>query len=132
MAIEVELVSPEKVLYEGDAEMVVARTVGGGDLAFLPGHTPFLGLLATGRVLVRPESGDDQAIAVHGGFVEVADDRVTILSEVAELAEDIDVDRARRAKEQAEQRARDDAEDEDARDALARAETRLRTAGAED
>ena len=107
MALEVELVSPEKVLYEGEAEMVVARTVGGGDIAFLPGHTPFLGLLHRRRVLVRPESGDDQAIAVHGGFVEVAEDQVTILSEVAELAEDIDVDRARRAKEQAEQRGRE-------------------------
>jgi len=127
--LQVELVSPEEVLYEGEAQMVVARTVGGGDIAFLPGHTPFLGVLDTARVILRPESGDDKVIAVHGGFVEVSDDHVTILSEVAEMADDIDVDRARRARDDAQQ-APDD--DDEARGRLRRAETRLRTAGAED
>jgi F-type H+-transporting ATPase subunit epsilon len=99
-------VSPERILWSGEAEMVTARTVGGGDIAFLTGHVPFVGALEVARLIVRPESGPDEVIAVHGGFVEVSDDRVTILSDVAEVASQIDVERARRAKERAEAQLR--------------------------
>ena len=72
--------------------------------------------------------GGQERFAVHGGFVEVAHDRVIILSDVAELSSDIDTERARLAKERAEERLRQDAEDEDAQNALERAEVRLEVA----
>jgi F-type H+-transporting ATPase subunit epsilon len=127
--LSVEVVSPERVLYSGEADMVVCRTTE-GEIAFLPGHVPFLGALGIGVVRsLLPERGE-QAIAVHGGFVEVSNDRVIVLSDVAELAEQIDVERARRAKERADERLAADPEDEEAQAALLRAETRLEVAGA--
>ena len=100
MSLQVELVSPERILYSGEADMVVCRTVSGGEVAFLTGHAPFLGALETGVVRVKTGSGEEVA-AVHGGFVEVRDDRVIILSDVAELAADVDTSRAQRAKDAA-------------------------------
>ena len=96
MTLHVELVSPEQVLYSGDASMVVARTAGGGDIAFLTGHAPFLGVLVPGVVRVIEEEGGELRVAVFGGFVEVNHDRVSILSDAAELADTIDVDAVRR------------------------------------
>jgi F-type H+-transporting ATPase subunit epsilon len=131
MTLHVELVSPERILWTGEAEMVSARTVGGGEIAFLTGHTPFVGALDVAKVVIRPEAGaGDQVIAVHGGFVEVSNDRVTILSDVAELQEQIDVPRARAAKEQAEAALRTDPEDAEATEALRRADLRLVVADA--
>ena len=101
MPLQVDLVSPERILYEGEADMVIARTVGGGDIAFLPGHAPFVGALDIAPVTIRTSSGDEVA-AVHGGFVEVSGDKVTILSDVAELSHQIDVERARQSKAEAE------------------------------
>ena len=126
--MEVQLVSPEQVLYVGEADMVVARTLGGGEIAFLRGHAPFLGALADSSVRLILSGGGQERFAVHGGFVEVAHDRVIILSDVAELSSDIDTERARLAKERAEERLRQDAEDEDAQNALERAEVRLEVA----
>jgi F-type H+-transporting ATPase subunit epsilon len=123
------MVSPERVLYTGEAEMVVCRT-SDGEIAFLAGHAPFLGALGIGIVRVLLPGEGEQAAAVHGGFVEVKDDHVIVLSDVAELAETIDVERARRAKEQAEGRLRADEDDVEAQAALARAESRLEVAGA--
>ena len=127
MAFHVELVSPERILYSGDAEMVICRTVGGGELAFLAGHTPFLGALDIELVRIKTTEGGEEAAAVHGGFVHVRDDNVIILSDVAELASQVDVDRARRAKERAERKDMED-HDEEAEAALARAHARLRLA----
>jgi F-type H+-transporting ATPase subunit epsilon len=101
MPMQVDLVSPERILYEGEADMVIARTVGGGDIAFLPGHSPFVGALDIAPVTIRTSSGDEIA-AVHGGFVEVSGDKVTILSDVAELSGQIDVERARQSMAEAE------------------------------
>ena len=125
--MQVELVSPERILYSGEADMVIARTVGGGDIAFLPGHAPFVGALEIATVTLRTGEGD-QRVAVHGGFVEVSHDTVTILSDVAELAEDIDVGRAERAREVAEREH--ETHDGEASAALRRAHVRLATAGA--
>ena len=100
MTLHVELVSPERILYSGEADMVIARTIGGGELAFLTGHALFVGALDIATVTIRSSSGDEVA-AVHGGFVEVSNDRVTILSDVAELPEWIDVPRAQAAKDRA-------------------------------
>jgi len=111
--------------------MVIARTIEGGEIAFLTGHAPFVGALDIGRVVVRPEEGGgpDEVVAVHGGFVEVSQDRVTILSDVAELQSQIDVARARAAKERAEEALRANPDDEDLKAALRRAEIRLSVAG---
>lgn len=129
MPLTVDIVSPERVLYTGEADMVVCRT-SEGEIAFLPGHVPFLGALGIGVVrILLPERGE-QAAAVHGGFVEVANDRVIVLSDVAELAERIDIDRARRAQQRAEERLSADPDDEDAQAALLRATTRLEVAAA--
>jgi len=129
VAMQVELVSPERILFTGEAEMVICRTIGGGDIAFLTGHAPFLGALTIGVVRVKLVDGSEERVAVHGGFVEVSHDVVTILSDVAELSSQIDVDRARRAKEAAERSlmAGDDAECEAA---LRRAHVRLELTGA--
>ncbi|MFS8481238.1 MAG: ATP synthase F1 subunit epsilon [Acidimicrobiia bacterium] len=127
MALRVELVSPERILYSGEAEMVVVRTLGGGEIAFMPGHAPFVGALAIATATLRTPQGDE-LVAVHGGFVEVSNDTVTILSDVAELASQIDVERAQRAKERAEERLRA-ARDAEAEAALRRALIRLQTAG---
>ena len=121
--LQVELVSPERVLYEGEAEMVVCRTTE-GEVAFLSGHAPFLGALAVAPVRVIGP-GTVVVAAVHGGFVEVRDDRVIILSDVAELPDQIDPDRARLAQQRAEDLLRADEDDADARAALARALVRL-------
>jgi F-type H+-transporting ATPase subunit epsilon len=127
--MQVELVSPERILFSGDADMVVCRTVGGGDVAFLPGHAPFLGALAIHAARIKRRDGSEETAAVHGGFVHVRDNKVIILSDVAELSSQIDVERARRAKEAAEEKARD-ADDADAQAALQRAVLRVDIAGA--
>jgi F-type H+-transporting ATPase subunit epsilon len=124
--LQVELVSPERILWSGEAEMVVART-SEGDIAFLAGHSPFIGALGIGAVSIRATDGTEERAAVHGGFVEVSEDRVTILSDVAELAGDIDAARARRALEEAERRDR--TEDAEAEAALRRARLRVELAG---
>ena len=126
--MEVQLVSPEQVLYTGEARMVVVRTLGGGDIAFEENHAPFLGALAAWPARVKFEDGTQQWFAVHGGFVEVGNNRVIILSDVAELPGDIDVERARAAKERAEDALRGNPDDEDSRGALQRADVRIEVA----
>ena len=130
MTFQVELVSPEALSYSGEAEMVIARTLEGGDIAFQPGHVPFIGVLAVWSVdVIRPD-GERDTIAVHQGFVQVAGTKVSILSDVSESAGDIDVARAEEARSIAEQALAADRDDEDAAGALARAELRLRVASA--
>ncbi len=129
MSLQVELVSPERVAYSGDAKMVVCRTTA-GDIAFQPGHIPLIGVLQTHPVKIIGEDSE-MTVAVHEGFVEVSapdadgNTRITILSDVCELADAIDVDRARTAKERAEAALLSDPNDPGAQSALERAEVRL-------
>ncbi|MEA2826057.1 MAG: F-type H+-transporting ATPase subunit epsilon [Actinomycetota bacterium] len=126
--MHVELVSPERILYSGEAEMVICRTVDGGEIAFLAGHAPFLGALGDGLVRIKTSDGEEVA-AVHGGFVEVRDNRVIVLSDVAELADQVDVERARRAKEAASSASSGDSDEAaESAAALRRATTRLAAA----
>ena len=115
--LHVELVAADRKVWSGSARIVITRTTE-GDIGILPGHSPLLGLLVTGPVTIRTPEDQVVTAAIHGGFLSVADDVVTILAEVAELADEIDVARA----EAALQAAGDDA------DAVRRAETRLRAA----
>jgi len=124
VSLHVELVSPERLAYSGEAKMVVCR-VSDGDIAFLPGHVPFIGTLETYPVRVIHEDGTEEIIAVHQGFVEVAHDRVSILSDVAEMKDAVDVHRAQAAMARAEEALRIDGDDEDAKAALRRAQVRL-------
>jgi F-type H+-transporting ATPase subunit epsilon len=127
-ALRVELVSPERVLFSGEAKQVITRTLDGGEIAFLPGHISFLGALTECHTRIYLSDGKVQDVAVHGGFVEVAPDHVTILSDSAELAESIDITRARAAKERAEAAIRGE-HDATVESALRRAHARLSAAG---
>jgi len=127
--MQVEVVSPERVLYSGEATMVITRTLGGGEIAFLPGHAPFLAALTENHTRIATEGGGTVDVAVHGGFVEVSNNKVSLLSDIAELGETIDVARARAARERAEELVRR-GEDGAAEAALRRAEARLAASGA--
>jgi F-type H+-transporting ATPase subunit epsilon len=123
--MDVQLVSPEQILYQGVGKMVVVRTLGGGDIAFEDNHAPFLGALADWPARVKFEDGTQAWFAVHGGFVEVSHNQVIILSDVAEPADAIDVARANEAKARAEEALRTNVEDELAQAALLRADVRI-------
>jgi F-type H+-transporting ATPase subunit epsilon len=116
------------VLFSGEAKQVITRTLDGGEIAFLPGHISFLGALTENHTRIYLSDGNVQDLAVHGGFVEVAPDHVTILSDSAELAEAIDIKRARAALERAEAASRGD-HDATVESALRRAHARLSAAG---
>jgi F-type H+-transporting ATPase subunit epsilon len=123
--LQVELVAVEKMIWSGEARMVIARTTE-GELGVLPGHAPLLGELAPGGVVtIRTESGDDLVVAAHGGFLSVTDRGVSILAETAEISTDIDVERAREAL----RRAESGGDDPEALAAARRAHSRLRAAG---
>jgi F-type H+-transporting ATPase subunit epsilon len=84
--MQVELVTPEEILYSGEAYMVVVRVLEGGEIAFLPGHAPFLGALGEGEARIyEQEGGSATSLQLNGGFVEVSHDKVTILSDVASV-----------------------------------------------
>jgi F-type H+-transporting ATPase subunit epsilon len=123
----VQLVSPEQILFDGEAEMVVCRPLDGA-IAFLNGHVPYLGALADDEVrIILPGTGEEAA-AVHGGFVQMTGDHLVVLSDLAELKEQIDVGRAEHAKRRAEETLAREPENPDALAALARAETRIKVA----
>ena len=121
-SIEVELVSAERRVWSGDASFVLARTTE-GEIGILPHHAPLLGILVNGVVTIRVMDGSVVTAAVHGGFLSVANNRVSILAEVAELASEIDLDRAREALSRLASGAVDEM-------AEVRARTRLTAAGA--
>ena len=127
---QLEIVTPEKKVVDSPAEE--AQIPGkNGYMGILPGHAPLITELAVGEIKFR-EHGAEQRLAVAWGFAEVLPDKVTILAETAERPSDIDVERARKAKERAEQRLTSgdpEVDVERALDALHRAEARLDVAG---
>jgi len=118
MTIQVDFVSPEETLYSDQATQVVARTRGGGEIAFLTGHEPFIGSLLACEVRVTEEAGDIKKFAVRGGFVSVTgtmkETKITVLSDAAQSADEID-----RAEVEAEMAAAQTALQADADDAFA-------------
>ena len=98
--LEVALVAAERVVWEGQAKIVIARTTD-GDVGILPGHAPLLGLLQGGTVQVRTLDDEYFVAAAPDGFISVANDRVSILAENAEMGHDIDLEEARRELDQA-------------------------------
>jgi F-type H+-transporting ATPase subunit epsilon len=128
MVLHVELVSPESIVFSGEATSVIARTTA-GEIAFLTGHVPFVGVLSgKSPVRIAVVDGPVLVVAVHSGFVEVSHDNVTILSDVAEMADQIDVARAQAAKDRAEAQLRERPDDLDLLAALLRANLRLMVA----
>jgi len=123
---QLEIVTPEKKVVDTTAEEVQIPGKN-GYLGILPGHAPLITELAVGEITYR-ENSTEQHLAVAWGFAEVLPDKVTILAETAERPSEIDVDRARKSKERAEQRltSGDTSVDvERALDALHRAESRI-------
>ena len=136
-----ELVTPNRTLYSGYAEMIVCRSVD-GEIAFLANHMPYIGALDAGLVRIvapAPEGSDDGSgdpdirLAVQGGFVEVKDNQVIMLADVAELASEIDRAGAERDRAEAEQRLSSAGEDDhpEADAALRWAQARLEAATGE-
>ena len=127
MPLNVELVSAERKVWSGEAGFVVARTLD-GELGILPGHISLLGVLAQGFTvrISGGAAGEGIEAAVHGGFLSVSNDNVTILAEIAELSQEIDVSRARAALDRAGAAGDGDAGSEAA---AARARARLTAAG---
>ena len=124
---QLEIVTPEKKVVETRAAEEVQIPGKNGYLGILPGHAPLITELAVGEISFR-ENSTEHRLAVAWGFAEVLPDKVTILAESAERPSEIDVERARKAKERAEQRLTggDPGVDvERALDALDRAEARL-------
>lgn len=128
--IKVSVVTPDGPVYEADVEMVSTKAKS-GELGILPGHIPLVAPLEIGAVRLKKD-GRTEFIAVSGGFLEVRPDKVTVLAQAAERAENIDVARAKAAKERAERRLQakqDDVDFKRAELALRRALNRLDVAG---
>ncbi|MEO8329886.1 MAG: F0F1 ATP synthase subunit epsilon [Candidatus Nanopelagicales bacterium] len=121
--LNVQLVAADRAIWSGTARIVIARTLD-GDLGVMPGHALLLAELADGVVVIRTPDGPPVVAAVHGGFISVDHDNVSLLAESAELSDEIDVERARAALQRAEESARGDQEG-GLSEAQRRAETRL-------
>lgn len=125
-----EVVTPERKVYARDVNMIVVKGVS-GELGILPNHIPLVTPLKIAPITVKIGK-DSEYIAVNGGFMEVRKDKVVILAESAELPGDINVERARAAKERAEKRLsaarKDEIDFRRAELSLQRAMNRLETA----
>ena len=119
---QVKIITPDRIFYTGEAEMI-EFTTSSGQIGVYKKHIPLTTVLAPGAVIIHEAEGEKVA-AVHAGFAEVLPERVTLLAEIAEWAEEIDLSRAEAAKERAEERLQAKAADLD----LARAEFALRKA----
>ena len=100
--MRLEVVSPERVVYSEDVDMIVAPGID-GELGILPRHAPLLTALKPGEILVR-QGGNDSYMAVSSGFLEVIGNKVTVLADTAEREDEIDEDRAAVAMQRAEER----------------------------
>ena len=127
----VRLLTPEGALFDDEAYMVIAPSIE-GEVGILPRHTPFIAFLRPGEVRLKLTDDTELVYATTEGYVSVEEDRVLILTEQAERAEDIDVERARAALERAEaalaEAGDDDVKRLGAEAARRRAENRLRVA----
>lgn len=126
MAFAVEFVSPESSLYSGEGTQVVARARGGGEIAFLAGHVPYIGSLQISEVRVTESSGAVQSFAVRSGFVSVSGDKVTVLSDEAVPSAEIDNAAARSDLDAAVEALRSDEHNSFALDDQKWAELRIR------
>ena len=122
--LTVSLVAMDRPVWSGQARIVVATTPE-GEIGILAGHEPILALLTDGLVRIETVEGERITAAVHGGFFSVANDRVAVLAETAELGSEIDVERAQRALDRI---LADGRVDRREKEAELRARTRLKAA----
>jgi F-type H+-transporting ATPase subunit epsilon len=124
--LDIDIVTAEKVVYsEKEVDEIIAPGVE-GEFAVLPRHAAFLTMLVPGVVVIR-KGGEEVEMAISGGFVEVRENRVVVLADAAERAEEVDVERAERARRLAEERVAARGTDVDlAQAAMQRALARLR------
>ncbi len=107
--MQVELVAADRLVWSGEASMVIARTTE-GDVGVLPNHAPMLSLMVHGIVDVTTGDGETWIAAVDSGFLSVANNRISILSEHAEMSHDIDLEKARADVERCKQEGASDDE----------------------
>lgn len=125
--MQVEVVSADRVVWSGDSTNVIAKTTD-GEIGILPGHAPVLAVLQPSAVVIFCEDGKREVVAVDGGFVSVSQGRVSILSEYAELADEVTVSQAEHELAQAQQRLDSGDGDEDDRKNFQRATAQLQAA----
>jgi F-type H+-transporting ATPase subunit epsilon len=125
--MRVELVAADRLVWSGEATQVIARTTE-GDVGVLPNHAPMLSLMVDGVVDVTTADGETWIAAVDAGFLSVAGNRISILAEHAEMAHDIDLERARQDLERAQEAGENS---DDAAEAAARAWAQARIRAAE-
>ncbi len=128
----VRILTPEGAVYDDQVAMLVAPSVL-GEVGILPRHTPFIAFLRTGETKVKTLEDEEIAFATGEGYLSVEEDRVLVLVEQAERADQIDRDRAQRTKEDAERQVKEAGDDEERKaeqeKRLRRVEVRLELAG---
>lgn len=122
MAIRLDIVTAERVVFSDDVDVVVAPGIE-GELGVLPHHAPLMTMLEAGELLAK-KAGAEFSMAVSGGFIEVRPDRIIVLADTAERADEIDIARAEAARKRAQERLSHREEGVD----VARAESALRRA----
>jgi F-type H+-transporting ATPase subunit epsilon len=128
-SLKLDIVTAERVVYNADVDIIIAPGIE-GQLGILPHHAPLMTILQAGELVVR-KGGQDDSLAISGGFLEVRPDHVIVLADQAERAEEIDAARAEEARKRAEQRIKEKASSTDeqrAEAALRRALIRLQVA----
>ena len=100
MPLHLEIVTPERLAYEDDVDMVLVPGID-GELGILPHHTPLVSLLGVGELKIR-KAGGEESFAIAGGFLQVRPDKVVVMAETADLASDIDLEKAQQARAEAE------------------------------
>lgn len=131
MPVTLRVVSVERSLFEGEVDFIVANGAD-GELGILPRHAALMTILKPGALKIR-QGDQEQLLFVGGGFLEVLPDRVTVLADVAEHADEISVERAEEARRRAQERLSGQltaSEEVEFQNALAMAEARLRLARA--
>jgi F-type H+-transporting ATPase subunit epsilon len=100
MTLHLEIVTPERLAYSDDVDMVLVPGAE-GQLGILPNHAPLASLLGLGELVIRKE-GHEEVFAIVGGFLQVRPDKVVVMAETASLADEIDLERAQEARKEAE------------------------------
>lgn len=125
--LHVEVVSADRVIWSGESTNIIARTVD-GDIGILPGHAPLLAVLVPSAVEVYDTDGDREVIAVDGGFISVAEGRVSILSQFAQLGAEITLAEAERELEEARRELEHEHIDDEVYQRFHRAEAQVKAA----
>ena len=118
----VQIITPDRVFYEGEATMIEFNTEA-GEIGVYPRHIPLTTVITPGVVTIHEESGEKKA-AIHAGFAEILPDKVSLMAEIAEWGDEIDLERAEQAKKRAEERIAEKAQETD----MDRAELALKKA----